>query len=114
MANIITQLAPKPELPITTIAEVRKDENNDNIPDNYGRSFAIEGIVTVGTVKGAPVNSFFDCMYVQDETGGITVFGVSEQSIKEGQRVRVEGVVDDYLGDTELALNNEFTDMKVY
>lgn len=113
MANIITQLAPKPELPITTIAEVRKDENNDNIPDNYGRSFAIEGIVTVGTVKGAPVNSFFDCMYVQDETGGITVFGVSEQSIKEGQRVRVEGVVDDYLGDTELALNNEFTDITI-
>ena len=113
MANIIRELAPKPQLPITTIAEVRKDENNDNIPDNYGRSFAIEGTVTVGTVKGAPVNSFFDCMYVQDETGGITIFGVSEQSIKEGQRVRVEGVVDDYLGDTELALSNEFTDITI-
>ena len=29
--NIVKQLAPKPQLPITTIAEVRKDENNDNI-----------------------------------------------------------------------------------
>lgn len=113
MKNIIKTLAPKPELPITTIAEVRKDENNDNIPDNMGRTFAIEGIVTVGTVKGAPVNSFFDCMYVQDETGGITIFGISEQSIKEGQRVRVEGIVDEYLGDTELSLNDEFVDVTI-
>ncbi|WP_455539679.1 CehA/McbA family metallohydrolase [Terrisporobacter sp.] len=111
--NIIKQLAPKPELPVTKIAEVRKDEDNDNVADNRGRTFAIEGTVTVGTVKGAPVNSFFDCMYVQDETGGITIFGISEQSIKEGQRVRVEGYVDDYLGDTELALNNEFTDITI-
>ena len=111
--NILSILAPKPELPISTIAEVRKDANNDNVPDNIGKPYAVEGIVTVATNAAAPKNSFFDCMYVQDETGGITVFGISEQAIKVGQKVRIEGVVDEYLGDTELSLSNEYTDVKV-
>ena len=111
--NIVKQLAPKPQLPITTIAEVRKDENNDNKADNYGQTFAIEGTVTVASSAATSTNAFFDCMYVQDETGGITVFGISETPIKVGQKVRVEGTVDDYLGDTELALSNEFTDVTI-
>lgn len=111
--NIVKQLSPKPQLPITKIAEVRKDEDNDNKADNYGKTFAIEGTVTVGTSTAAPGNAFFDCMYIQDETGGITVFGISETPIKVGQKVRVEGTVDDYLGDTELALSNEFTDVTI-
>ncbi|MBQ3420674.1 MAG: CehA/McbA family metallohydrolase, partial [Romboutsia sp.] len=111
--NIVKQLAPKPQLPITTIAEVRKDENNDNKADNYGQTFAIEGTVTAASSAATSANAFFDCMYVQDETGGITVFGISETPIKVGQKVRVEGTVDDYLGDTELALSNEFTDVTI-
>ena len=111
--NIVKQLAPKPELPITKIAEVRKDEDGDNKPDNFGETFAIEGTVTVATGAAAKGNAFFDCMYVQDETGGITIFGISETPIKVGQKVRVEGTVDDYLGDTELTLSNEFTDVKI-
>ena len=113
VSNIITTLSPKPKLPVTTIAEVRKDENNDNVPDNHGRTFVIEGTVTVGSTSAAPVNAFFDCLYVQDETGGITVHGVSDRAIKEGQKVRIEGVVDQYLGDTELSLSNEFTNITI-
>lgn len=113
MANIINELAPKKSLPVTTIAEVRKDEDNNNVPDNLGKTFVVEGTVTVGTNAASPVNSFFDCLYVQDETGGITVFGVSETAVKVGQKVRIQGIVDEYLGDTELSLTNEFTDITI-
>ena len=111
--NIVKQLSPKPQLPITSIAEVRKDENNDNIADNLGLPFAIEGTVTVASSAASSTNAFFDCIYVQDETGGITVFGISEMPVKVGQKVRVEGIVDGYLGDTELMLTNEFTDVTI-
>lgn len=113
--NIVKQLSPKPQLPITSIAEVRKDEDNDNDnrADNFGLPFAIEGTVTVASSAASSTNAFFDCMYVQDETGGITVFGISETPVKVGQKVRVEGIVDEYLGDTELMLTNEFTDVTI-
>ena len=111
--NIVKQLSPKPQLPITSIAEVRKDEDNDNRADNFGLPFAIEGTVTVASSAASSTNAFFDCMYVQDETGGITVFGISETPVKVGQKVRVEGIVDEYLGDTELMLTNEFTDVTI-
>ena len=111
--NIVRQLSPKPQLPITPIAEVRKDENNDNKPDNYELPFAIEGTVTVASSAASDTNAFFDCVYIQDETGGITVFGVSETPLKVGQKVRVEGTVDDYLGDTELMISNESTDITI-
>ena len=111
--NIVKQLSPKPQLPITSIAEVRKDEDNDNKADNFGLPFAIEGTVTVASSAATRTNAFFDCMYVQDETGGITVFGISETPVKVGQKVRVEGIVDEYLGDTELMLTNEFTDVTI-
>ena len=111
--NIVKQLSPKPQLPITSIAEVRKDEDNDNRADNFGLPFAIEGTVTVASSAVSSTNAFFDCMYVQDETGGITVFGISETPVKVGQKVRVEGIVDEYLGDTELMLTNEFTDVTI-
>jgi len=52
-----------------TIAEARKDENHDGTPDKLGEKVTITGKVTSGTGK------FFDVIYLQDETGGITVFG---------------------------------------
>lgn len=83
----------KVELPRSTIAEVR---NNGQMGDVY----AIEGYVTAGTsVEG---NTFFDTIYVQDETGGITVFPYSESGLEIGTKIRITGYVDAYQGDKEL------------
>ena len=76
---------------VTNISEVRRA--------NKGDVFTIEGTVTAGTVSG---NAFFDTIYVQDETGGINIFPINEGEIKVGQKVRVTGSLDDYLGDIEL------------
>lgn len=89
--NILDEV--KVELPRTTIADVR---NNGEMGD----VFAIEGYVTAGTsVEG---NTFFDTIYVQDETGGITVFPYSESGLEIGTKIRITGYVDAYQGDKEL------------
>ena len=88
--NILDEVTVK--LPATSIAEVRKADMGD--------VFAIEGYVTAGTsVEG---NTFFDTIYVQDETGGITVFPYSESGLEIGTKVRITGYVDAYQGDKEL------------
>ena len=82
----------KVEVPVTDIADVRKAE--------LGEVFAIEGYVTAGTaVEG---NTFFDTIYVQDKTGGITVFPYSVSGLKLGAKVKITGYVDAYQGDKEL------------
>jgi len=90
----------------TTIAHVQK--NADNMQDQY---VEIKGRVTTqpgGTSKRlGRSNSFFDVMYVQDATGGITVFGVSERDIPLGTEVIVRGFVDEYAGDVEIQLDSE-------
>jgi len=50
-----------------TIAEARADEDDDGVPDRLDEKVTITGKVTSGTGK------FFDVIYLQDETGGITV-----------------------------------------
>lgn len=98
---------------ITPILEVRKDINNDNIPDNLGKIFTVEGYVTAESASMGNRHSFFDVIYVQDETGGITVFGVSTRQIPLGVKVRVTGKVDQYMGDTELQISNELKDIEI-
>lgn len=98
---------------VTPISEVRKDVNKDNIPDNLGKIFTVEGYVTAESVAMGNRHSFFDVIYVQDETGGITVFGVSTRQIPLGVRVRVTGKVDQYMGDTELQISNELKDIEI-
>lgn len=73
-----------------TIAEARKDDNHDGVPDKLGQKVTIRGTVTSGTGK------FFDVIYLQDETGGITVFGTipSDKIINEGAVLQVTGVID--------------------
>ncbi len=87
---------------VMTIAEARKDDNHDGVPDRLGQKVTVRGTVTSGTGK------FFDVIYLQDETGGITVFGTipSDKIINEGAVLQVTGVIDHYNGDTEL----QFTD----
>jgi len=111
--NIINWMAvPKP-VELKTIAEVRADSNNDGIPDNLGKKFAIEGRITVQSEAVTPKNAFFEVVYVQDETGGITVFGVSQTALPVGTMVRVEGIVDQYKGDAEIQIANENKDLTI-
>jgi len=111
--NILDWMIQSKEAELKTIAEVRADEDKDGIPDNLGKKFTIEGRVTAQSEAVTPKNAFFEVIYVQDETGGITVFGVSATPLPLGTKVRVTGVVDQYDGDTELSIENELKDLVV-
>ncbi|MBN1136165.1 MAG: Ig-like domain-containing protein [Anaerolineae bacterium] len=86
-----------------TVAEARYDPELDDTPDNLDRLVWVEGVVT------ASYGEFFDVLYIQDDTGGITVFapagtasGAVDPVFNRGDCVRVVGTVDVYQGDTEL------------
>ena len=100
-------------IPERSVAEVRIDADKDGHPDLLGKKFTIEGTVTAQSEAVAPKNSFFEVIYIQDATGGITVFGVSATPLKVGQKVRVTGFVDEYQGDTELQIVNEAKDLLI-
>ena len=109
----LRELAPLKEIPVSKIADVSVDENKDNIPDRLGETVVVEGYVTTASNAAAPGNSFFDVIYVQDETAGLTVFGVSNLDIKLGQKVRIKGKVSSYLNDAQIAINNENSDVEI-
>lgn len=99
------------EIPFSTIKALKADTNKDGILDNLGKKFTVEGYITAGSdIKD---NTFFDVIYVQDATGGITIFGVSAKSLPLGTKVRVTGTVDEYEGDSELQISNENTDIQI-
>ncbi len=83
----------------SAIAEVRAGGDE---PVNLDRLVWVEGVVTAG------FGEFFDVLYVQDATGGITVFAPAgtasgeENEAVRGDCVRVVGTVDVYQGDTEI------------
>jgi len=86
-----------------TVAQVRTDPEEDDVPVNLDRLVWTEGFVT------AAYGEFFDVLYIQDDTGGITVFapagtasGAVEAMPDRGDCVRVVGTVDVYQGDTEI------------
>lgn len=84
------------ELPLSTIAEVRAAGNAGNRGDVY----RVQGYVTAGTAVEA--NTFFDCIYIQDETGGLDIFPYAEAGLEIGTRIEVVGYLADYQGDLEL------------
>lgn len=86
--NIVSWLT---AAPLKTIAEVRADWNEDGVPDLLGQRFAVEGTVTAQSKAVGDNTAFFDVIYVQDETGGLTIFGVSTRAIPLGTKVRVTG-----------------------
>jgi 3D (Asp-Asp-Asp) domain-containing protein len=95
--NLIKSVAPQPE--ITDIADVK------SLPQ--GTRVTVEGIATSNVYSGdnATNTGFFDCIYVQDDTGGINLFPVSS-GVEEGQKIRVTGTVSAYQGETQLAVMN--------
>ena len=49
-------------------------------------------------------NKFFDAIYVQDDTAGITVFPYAETGLEIGTKIRITGYVDAYQGDKEIQI----------
>ncbi len=80
------------ELPISPISDVRAG-NMDDV-------FRIRGYVTAGTDNEH--NKFFDAIYVQDDTAGITVFPFSQLGVAIGTPIEITGYVDAYQGDKEI------------
>ncbi len=82
---------------VSTIAEVRAASD----PNDTGYRFVIEGVVTSNASGYDKDTAFFDCIYVQDETGGICCFPVSGE-YKIGDKVRIVGHTDFYQSEPEL------------
>lgn len=113
--SILDWMNVRPEIPVESIAAVRIDENGDNRADRFGEKVAVEGIVMSESESyskaNGRANAFFETIYVQDGTAGITVFGVSQTELPIGSKVRIIGRIDEYQGDTEIAISNEQTDL---
>jgi len=92
--NILSMV--RSDIEVTPIAETRRAPLN--------KVFAIEGYVTSGTTN--PNTTFFDSIYVQDETGGTDVFPYATTGLAIGTKVRVLGYTDAYQGDRELQVIN--------
>ncbi len=93
--NLIKHLNP---LEITPIDTVRRQTE-------AGYKYTIEGVVTSNASGYDKDTAFFDCIYVQDETGGICCFPVAGV-FKIGDKVRVSGTTDFYQGEPELQVTS--------
>lgn len=93
--NLVQQLNP---VKITPISEVQKQTE-------AGYKYTIEGVVTSNASGYDKDTAFFDCIYVQDSTGGINCFPVAG-NFKIGDRVRVSGTTDFYQGELELQVTS--------
>lgn len=111
--NVLNWMLPAKKAPTAKIADIRKDENKDGVPDLLEQRFTIEGTVTSQSEAISPKNSFFEVVYVEDETGGICVFGVSKTPLKVGQKIRVTGAVDCYQGEFEIQVSDEDSEVQI-
>ncbi|TJX68366.1 hypothetical protein E8P77_02670 [Soehngenia saccharolytica] len=85
---------------LVSLKDVNKISEVHSLP--IGTQVMVEGIVTTDVYNGTDDNKgFFDCIYIQDETGGINVFPVSS-GVEVGQKVRVLGNIDQYQGEKEI------------
>ena len=83
---------------ITPIAEVQAQTE-------VGFKYTIEGVVTSNASGYDKDTAFFDCIYVQDATGGICCFPVAG-NYKIGDLVRVSGTTEFYQGEMELQVTS--------
>jgi DNA/RNA endonuclease YhcR with UshA esterase domain len=90
-------------LKYVTIAEARKDLNNDYIADHKTDTLAVFGVITTPNMGASASQTSY---FIQDATGGIDVFsyGVSATTYAIGDSVMVVGKVDQYKGLVELVL----------
>ena len=111
--NILEWMLPEKEAEKANIADLRVDADKDNVPDLLGQKFVVEGYVTSQSEAVAPKNAFFEVVYIEDATGGICVFGISNTELKVGQKVRVTGRVDAYQGEFEIQISDEAKDLEI-
>ena len=83
---------------ITPIADVQAQTE-------AGYKYTIEGIVTSNASGYDKDTAFFDCIYVQDATGGICCFPVAG-NYKIGDKVRITGTTDFFQGEPELQVTS--------
>ena len=83
---------------ITNIADVQAQEQE-------GIRYTIEGVVTSNASGYDKDTAFFDCIYVQDATGGINAFPVSG-NYKIGDVVRITGHTSSYQGERQIAVKS--------
>ena len=95
--NLVKFLNP---VTVTDIATVRAQTE-------AGYKYTIEGVVTSNASGYDKDTAFFDCIYVQDATGGICCFPVAG-NYKIGDVVQITGTTDFYQGEPEL----QVTDIK--
>jgi hypothetical protein len=94
------------------IAEARYDGEADDTPDHLNELVWVEGAVT------ADYGTFFDVLYVQDGTGGVTVFAPvtgegGTSAFQKGDKVRVVGRVETYQGDTEVEVSWDLEQIQI-
>ncbi|TJY43907.1 endonuclease [Cohnella pontilimi] len=65
----------------------------------FGKTVIIQGVVTAdnAAIGGGKLST-----YIQDATGGINVFDPVSADLKEGDLVRITGIIDSYKGLTEI------------
>ncbi len=93
-------IAPTPRITLfglpVSIADI-KGNNAEGVPLRSGALVTVRGIVTVADEFGGP-------SYLQDNSGGIAVFGSTFSSaVQVGDEVVLSGTVDPYYGLTELS-----------
>ena len=93
--NLLNYINP---VTITDIATVRAQKE-------AGFKYTIEGIVTSNASGYDKDTAFFDCIYVQDATGGICCFPVAG-NFKVGDKVRITGTTDFFQGEPELQVSS--------
>ena len=91
--NLINYLNPPK---ISTIAEVQADPEE-------GIKYTVEGIVTSNASGYDKNTAFFDCIYIQDATGGINCFPVAGD-YQIGDKLRISGSTSSYQGERQLAV----------
>ena len=91
--NLVSYLNP---VQLSTIAQIHQQPEE-------GFKYTVEGIVTSNASGHDKDTAFFDCIYIQDETGGINCFPVAGD-FKIGDRVRVSGTTSSYQGERQLAV----------
>ena len=93
--NLVQHLNP---VTVTDIAEVLRQTA-------AGYKYTIEGVVTSNASGYDKDTAFFDCIYVQDATGGVCCFPVAGK-FQIGDKVRVTGTTDFYQGEMELQVTS--------
>lgn len=89
-------IIPEPPADGVTYIKTVRDNDSSGQPKLLGQTITVEGTVTVANnVIGS--NSF----YIQDATGGLNIFG-SSQDVSVGSKVKVTGQVAFYNGLTEI------------